>query len=105
MSAPTPGPWRVVRERIPDTAMHQTYIYAGQGQAIVFVAGGHEVEPADARLIASAPDLLAALKAAADQVLAHHGSVTTGDVEPEWAETFHAMRAAIAAAEGREVSP
>lgn len=79
----TPGPWRI----------HGNYIVAGDHQTICQWIN-YTDEP-DARLIAAAPDMLAALKHAAGKL---------ADLEYHWigdkAELWGPIRAAIAKAEG-----
>lgn len=88
----TPGPWIVDHDFPTEIRMDDS-----NGEAVfALVAGVHvsNTEPeqalADARLIAAAPEMLAALKAA----LADFGDDYGGP-------TIDAMRAAIAKAEGR----
>jgi hypothetical protein len=92
----TPGPWRV------GDAAHTIF---GPKQAdgslavtIASVAGNARVEDyrANARLIAAAPDLLAALKAVS--AIAEHGPSV---VDALGFQNVRAIRAAIAKAEGR----
>ena len=54
----TPGPWTITRLVSPDYAL-QFGIYAGPGPSVALVVNGNR--EANARLIAAAPDLLAAL--------------------------------------------
>ena|SRR5438477_7786278 len=91
-SAPTPGPWRLRENNrlvvgnsdkldTPIAVVDMTSIVAEEAQA-------------NARLIAAAPDLLAALKEVASMIEAYH------EVPPTRANM---VRAAIARAEGRAV--
>ena len=79
----TPGPWAIE----PD-ALGESSIVTDNGGTIADVYGRN---PANARLIAAAPDLLAALQAVADYWAG-------GDVP---ADIDAAMRAAIAKATGK----
>jgi hypothetical protein len=84
MSKHTPGPWRVVD--VPGEASH----VIGANNFTV-VRGGYvsDMDTANARLIAAAPDLLAAL-----QLIANFSNQDVSDMVREIA------RAAIAKAEG-----
>lgn len=102
MANHTPGPWNT---HICD----DTLIVDGDGNDIALVLGDYatqsEVMEARSRLIAAAPDLLEALKAA-DAALNHLGDVLNGmDAVSEEDElhfpAFEKVRAAIAKAEGR----
>ena len=60
MNKHTPGPWRVVEDRVPSSLE----VYAGKTAiAECWRRADVETEIANARLIAAAPELLAALKA------------------------------------------
>lgn len=65
---PTPGPWSITRRRV-DMQIHAApgndpSLHRGQPIAYVCGSGVHAMrQEADARLIAAAPDLLAALEA------------------------------------------
>jgi len=88
MSKPsfTPGPWVV--EKAADA-----YCIASIGSLAIMPAGGrvkHDNTAADARLIASAPDLLEALLIATSKPLAQHCT------DEEWA----VIRSAIMGAQG-----
>ena len=91
----TPGPWKITED---DYGHEHWFGGAGEGQICVngWVNGGCKKYPskwrklqANARLIAAAPELLAALKALTDN----------GRVPPTGA-AFSKARAAIAKAEG-----
>lgn len=67
MNKPTPGPWRVGKAQIAQIQEKQPYdplaIYGG-GQRLAILTGALSDEwQANARLMAAAPDLLAALEA------------------------------------------
>lgn len=87
----TPGPWQV-KNQIRGSAL--TIQVGGLDIALAFSTlvskGDVDSVTANARLIASAPDLLSALK----QVLAHHGYTEAGPDFPD-------ARAAIRKAEGQ----
>ena len=121
MTAHTPGPWKVYSERHPrhDGGYHTeltigTACYHPQLKGPVPVVGlswgmpekdGEPWRPMigmrshDARLIAAAPDLLAALKSLMKSI--HYDSGEELDAEENWAEYQSAM-AAIAKAEGNQ---
>jgi len=87
----TPGPWRL-------HLVNDTLIVAPDGTYIAYTCGEYDddniwpIMEANARLIASAPDLLAALKA-------FPGFTDDATIGDKWIET---MRAAIAKAEGQQ---
>jgi hypothetical protein len=64
MTQHTPGPWRIVSERANSaTSAPLAHEIRGGSWVVVRLGSLHtEVQKADARLIASAPDLLAALE-------------------------------------------
>lgn len=95
VSAHTPGPWRVFTESFLDGGLLvdvvTTALMSNQQMLTVceFNNGGdHQIDLANARLIAAAPDLLVAAKLA----VANIGSI----------ESLHALEDAISKAEGRE---
>jgi hypothetical protein len=92
MSAHTPGPWRLTDERGSRWVQSEIEDVVCR----VFSSGGKARYEADSRLIAAAPDLLAALRAIVQ-------SLADQDDEGliEHAEPMIAARAAIARAEGR----
>lgn len=83
----TPGPWIPDYDRRFDGA-HQVIMASPPHHTIAFLAcgGDDEQHRADARLIAAAPDLLAACKEALSSIA--------------YAPTYNKMAAAIAKAEG-----
>ena len=90
MTKHTPGPWTI-------GALES-------GQAAVDGANGEEVtgfiSPADAALIAAAPDLLAALEAIAPMLPRAATTATWGD--PMWTDAIGKVEAAIAKARGEK---
>lgn len=101
MSTATPGPWKVGRS-IRSRLMGSDQVVEIQDQRDQMVAllytdnrGGDE-DGANARLLAAAPDLLAALKA----VVSRHDGYQDG-LGPCVCEGHVAARAAIAKAEGQ----
>jgi hypothetical protein len=83
----TPGPWRIDPE-------HPLCIESGRGNiALVNLARASE---ADARLIAAAPEMLEALKLAQMRIL----ELSLWAKVPADGQTFNAVCAAIAKAEG-----
>ena len=82
MSKHTPGPWAMVHEGGADGG----YYIGAKDQVVILPRG--RMDEADARLIAAAPDLLAALKA-----------MVLNDAH-EYRDCHKAARAAIAKAEG-----
>lgn len=92
MSAHTPGPWECIEHK-----PYRSYTVQNTGRQRVATV---EHAEADARLIAASPDLLAALRAAADIL------ETAGSGEPPLRQTCvryaAAARAAITKATGNE---
>lgn len=66
MSKHTPGPWNIAQESI-DKEWHIVTASGGRIMANVHIEAGNEMDAANARLIAAAPDLLAACKDVARQ--------------------------------------
>ena len=64
MSAHTPGPWKVINHpRVAHVDSMRSVGHGANGMAsIVWLTGGALAQEANARLIAAAPDLLAALE-------------------------------------------
>lgn len=87
-AAHTPGPWRVAQINATD----KPWAVIGQGPHGDEIVAGYLRTEADARLIAAAPDMLAAL-----QVLLASASYSTDAMDAAEAQA----RAAIAKAEGR----
>jgi hypothetical protein len=96
MHTHTPGPWRA--ERDPRGDFRIVYNDKGNWLAEVHSDGEPEVAEADARLIAAAPELLAALKRAKDAI-EFYG---LDDFDSTSEEELEAIDAAITKA---EVSP
>lgn len=96
MSAHTPGPWGIVRH--PKPAQVKSILSVGftaNGMAsIAWLTGGAIHQDANARLIAAAPDLLAALRALVE---AQPNYPSGGYVE----RYVMRAKAAIAKAEGK----
>jgi hypothetical protein len=86
----TPGPWAIGLESDDD----RFQVIASTGEHICYV----ELDPvgSNARLIAAAPDLLAALKWAVDC-----SDMNLDDLDLDTCAALDAARAAIAKAEGR----
>lgn len=103
MSAHTPAPWTMVGREIFGNA------FDGSARLICDRVRGGSPTAADAnaRLIAAAPDLLAALKRAVDTIRAFHGLGLPSHAEVEmWnlyqqSPEMQAINDAIAKAEGR----
>ena len=103
MSKHTPGPWAIGQKANFDLHgfMVHGFPVAGAGQAIAAVwagavgkeAFGFDNQEANARLIAAAPDMLAALKLCEPFCKGHQET-------PEKVARYAAVRAAIAKAEG-----
>ena len=100
----TPGPWTA--QRAPKPTRHWVVNIPGDHPLVVGRTGGpddiHERDGANARLMAAAPDLLAACEASLD---AHHNAHDTGlAVRYPVRECEHpicaTLRAAIAKARG-----
>lgn len=97
MTEHTPGPWEAYKTSPTDS--HGWGVAAGS-RGCITCSVAHE---ADARLIAAAPDLLAALEAWGQAVTSADGRLLTffpGIVENAVAEAHDAARAAIAKARG-----
>ena len=87
----TPGPW-VIAEEVQGRIGRMQPCILGQGSelAVVSVRADDREEDANARLIAAAPELLAALKAL----------IAEPDLKP-WSEEWDQAHSAVAKAEGR----
>ena len=97
MSTHTPGPWHIYRRRPDDIYRGPagTFFVVDADQsnvADVVINGDRSTTKSNARLIAAAPDLLAALKALLAYEDETEGGFMTGDIIK--------ARAAIAKAEG-----
>lgn len=97
MNKHTPGPWTYTDGNM--TPVGPQYIIRGRGAAVAEVFAQRHTAAENARLIAAAPDLLAALRALAN---------TADNADGNFAEYRHALRfsvqqarAAIARAEGK----
>lgn len=89
MTTHTPGPWRV-----GPTHKDDSFAIHAQTASVVHCkpfSSSHKSAEANARLIAAAPDLLAALISLVRASDGHHGSIRERDI----------ARAAIAKAEGK----
>ncbi len=105
MSQHTPGPWSASNE--PDgSGIPGWNIFGADGSAIcgmMDVAYATAVNAANARLIAQAPSLLAALRAVTaslDGILSKNGKNITGHEMILGAAAIHGARALISEAEG-----
>lgn len=92
MSAHTPAPWRAWQERAP----HGPWFVdlganACGGELLIGFKPGGEPDEANARLIAAAPDMLAALKA-----------IIEADEDSDDTAVLQIARTACARAEGRQ---
>lgn len=101
MSKRTPGPWKVNPEGTV------VWLNGSAGYELRDPTGfGHKANPADARLIAAAPDLLEAAIEARQELCAVAYIIEQG-IEvvslQSVKETITTLRAAIAKAEGEEV--
>jgi hypothetical protein len=94
MEQHTPGPWVWGYY-----GMNDEWVRTGDGEAVVPVGYNQSEREANARLIAAAPELLAALKRAIE-VLDAEG-ITYGNCDDEPLDVLNAARAAIAKAEGK----
>lgn len=108
-TAHTPGPWRFQREDVIDTE-HLRYplhtIWTGESWLLARTCFA-PASAANARLIAAAPDLLAALKRAVDTIRAFHAIGLNGRREVDaWrlyqqSPEMQAINAALAKAEAQ----
>lgn len=85
----TPGPWEISKLATPDYAP-EFAIYAGPGPKVAIVTHGNS--EANAKLIAAAPDLLAALQDLMTPAIERNPNL--------WHEARTKARAAIAKATG-----
>ena len=93
MTKHTPGPWGIgLNPTIPEGQQIEAYSEGGNRVLQVIV---RTFNPDDLRLIAAAPDLLAALR---DMV----NTLTDGPDESDIARVFNVSRAAIAKATGEQ---
>lgn len=107
----TPGHWAVTKEdhrlKVHPVGWENTVVCewkegrtgAGRGGTRHYTGNYPPYAEGDARLIAAAPDLLAACRGA-EEWLDHHGG--DPDTDPGLAELLKMLRAAIAAAMGLE---
>jgi hypothetical protein len=97
----TPGPWTWERHNDEDRRYHSSDWRLAPGILLPDTEsgtpGGDEIDRANARLIAAAPDLLEALRLA--EILYREGIL--GVPDGFWDKVHNARRAAIAKAEGR----
>lgn len=97
MSEHTKGPWAYSRSATPEYApQYSVYSETGFGGDLAIVKG--EFAGYDAKLIAAAPDLLAALKRAQDLLIELRANDLT---DPEDEQTMSDIEAAIAKATGQ----
>lgn len=113
----TPGPWQVRDlglfewHRSPFNPWRRLLIHTpkpeGSGPTVLFAKSiceladpstDTDMQSANARLIAAAPDLLAACRAALSLIESEHCCAISGEPEPEYAEDVERLRAAIAKA-------
>jgi hypothetical protein len=95
MSKFTPGPWK---------AQDRTIAYEGKGQRIVAECGQstfREIDQANAKLIAAAPDLYAIAKLILKEWEAPTEGVKVGELIARLSQYTIEARAAIAKAEGK----
>lgn len=100
MSKHTPGPWTA-----DDGEGYSGWRIRSQaGTLIAEVVGDSYASDCNARLIAAAPDLLAALKSAVEDGIVTSSSAADGGAAQysKQAQVADQIRAAIAAAEGEE---
>lgn len=94
MNKHTPGPWRIVQDRVPASLE----VYAGKTAiAECWRRADVETEIANARLIAAAPELLVALQLMVDRFIDTEGSYGVWENE-----AIEAARATIEKATGGE---
>lgn len=86
----TPGPWHCGQESVDP----EWWIVTIKGGLIIANVNAHFRQEANARLIAAAPDILAALRECEAFCKGHQET-------PEKAARYERVRAAIAKAEGR----
>ena len=101
MDKHTPGPWNASLEAFDNDGMQETVIEAIRGQASVAVAldfGPENIEwrPANAKLIAAAPDLLDACR----KIVAAFDALAPSSAARAAPMGINAARAAIAKAVG-----
>lgn len=98
----TPGPWRVPTAMFGDDIEVYHPTTGGMVRPICTMHGEGDVTEANARLIASAPDLLAACEEAADTILAEVGNITDESVDGPMGEVYATLMRAIARARGEQ---
>lgn len=93
----TPGPWKA----------NQPHVITGHSGVVIAKTidskEGYDTKVANARLIAAAPELLAALAAITDATnnkYQFHGDKPMSVAGPAWKDCIHAARAALAKAKG-----
>jgi len=90
----TPGPWRIGKPSVRNgVQIFKDSDWPLRSEVICTMPKCGKGRTANARLIASAPDLLRAAK----RILAREAELTTGDAYLE----YRALEAAVAKAEGR----
>lgn len=94
----TPGPWMMATRPSSIVGWPVVAPYA-MGRSVCNVTAGHDESAANARLIAAAPDLLAALKDARETIIQHVNS-RGSEAEGSSADWVAEIDAAIARAEG-----
>ena len=95
----TPGPWHIGKRTFAP------YIYGPKGEEVAGPSGftsGHEETQANARLIAAAPDLLAALEEIASRQISVQGYNSPSALLLRLASVQSLARATIARATGAE---
>ncbi len=112
--AHTPGPWAVrepdevereldISEGVPPEEQELTEVYAEDGgQQVCYVMNDTECEAANARLIACAPEMLDALRMAADAIDLAQAQVDSENDRHTLCKRLVAVKRVIAKAEGRE---
>lgn len=94
----TPGPWLARLESTRYVIQHEPEDSPGY-RAIAVTAGSYPLNEANARLIAAAPDLLAALQGILDD---DSQFVSLADQRRRWDDRMDAARIAIAKAQGND---
>ena len=96
MSEYTPGPWRTSHHGYP--TLYQVHAFIEPGIAGLWSPDGNGEQQANARLIAAAPDLLAACKVALEVIAGLEGQQAMADDSHR--PRVEAILAAISQAEG-----
>lgn len=100
----TPGPWQVAQYGDPYTGHGHISIVRGEEKIARLTGISPQRDEVNSRLIAAAPELLAACKALAEVVLNHHDEPDNRSLASPEQPGFEAYQQACAAIEAAEMS-